>query len=128
LFAFICTGLSPEIRIFETQTVTGENRSTGLILRNVISEPDWVGNMNRFNLGLIAHAGIAYKVSPSVELTAGAGYYHGMTSLDHRERANYETDKYTGQFNPLWGNSSKTLNREFSVRVGIVLVVNKMNK
>ncbi|MFH0762118.1 MAG: hypothetical protein V2A67_11510 [Bacteroidota bacterium] len=123
--SYIGAGLSPEIRIFETQLVTGENENTGLLLDNVISEPDWVEKMNRFNLGFEANAGLAYKVSRLIELTAGAAYFQGLTSLDHNVQASYEDGKYTGRFNPLWGNNAKTLYRDLSISVGFMIILSK---
>jgi hypothetical protein len=123
--AYIGAGLSPEIRVFENQLVTAENTNSGSILTHVISEADWVAQMNRFNLGFTANSGCVYRVSPLIELKAGAAYFEGMTSLDHNERGNYETDKYSGQFNPLWGNSSKTSNRTLSVCLGLIFILNK---
>lgn len=123
--AYTGAGLSPEIRVFETQLVTGESTNTGLLLENVISEPDWIEKMNRFNLGLVANAGLTYKVSRLMELTAGAAYYQGMTSLDHNVQASYEEGKYTGQFNPLWGNESRTLYRDLSLNVSLMIILSK---
>lgn len=122
---FAGAGWSPEIRVFETQTVTGENKTTGLRLENVISEPGWMENMNRFGLGLAAHAGIACKLSRLMELTTGVTCYQGITSLDHAVQASYEEGKYTGQFNPLWGNGSGTYYRDISLSVCLMIKLNK---
>jgi hypothetical protein len=118
-------GVSPDIRIFENQQVTAESAKAGLLLGNVISDADWVEKMNRMSLSLAVNAGFSYKVTRYVELTAGAAYYQGLTSLDHNVQARYEEGKYTGQFNPLWGADAKTSYREIAMTVGLMITLHK---
>ena len=116
-------GLSPEVRIYETQSSRAQSVNNGSWLTNVISDAGWIDNLNRFSCGLTAGTGLAYAIAPMLEIAAGIGYDQGITSLDHNLHADYEDNKYKGQFNPLWGNDKITLSRELSAFISFSYLI-----
>ena len=121
--AYADAGPMVSVRLFETQQVSGFSESRGKILDNIISDPGWISEMNRFSVNICLDAGLLLRINPTIQLGAGIGINHGLTSLDHGIHYNYEVARYLGQFNPLWGSDKATIARSAALKLRLTFTL-----
>jgi len=118
-------GLSLGIRVFESMISSAVNTNTGATMTNVFSDADWIGLMNRFNLGLQGTIAIKYRLNNRLGILIGGGMRQGLSGLDNNIHADFVSSKYQGQYNPLWGAPGKTVNQAFFLNLGATIRLNK---
>jgi len=118
-------GLSMGIRLFENWSSSAVNRNTGAKLDRVISDADWINSMRRINLGLQGDLSVFYHLNDRLDAFIGAGMRQGISGLDKNTSQTYDTSKYQGQYNPLWGAPGKTVNRAYYLSLGLSVLLNK---
>jgi len=118
-------GISLGFRVFESMSSSAVNITTGSTLTNVISDPDWIPLMSRFNHGIQVNAGVKYKLTNRWGVLLGGGARQGLSGLDNNTHNDFITTRYLGQYNPLWGAPGKTSSRSFFGTIGVTILLNK---
>jgi hypothetical protein len=118
-------GLSGGIRMYENMATSATNANTGITMLNVISDADWISQMNRVDIGFIGTLSATCRINNYARILIGAGYRQGLSGLDNNTRADYVYSKYQGQYNPLWGAPGKTVNQALLLNIGVLVLLNK---
>jgi hypothetical protein len=121
-------GPSLGIRAFESMTSSAVNTNTGIRMINVITDTDWIGQMNRFNLGIVGTIAMKYRFKSHVGVLLGGGVRQGLSGLDHNVQAGFVSSRYQVQYNPLWGAPGKTINQAFFLHAGVAILLNRKEK
>jgi hypothetical protein len=111
-------GLTAGVRFFETMSSSAVNSNNGAVMHGVFSDAGWIEGLNRLTLGIQGDVELIYRMTARVGIIFGVGIYRGLTALDHIEMADYNTAKYTGQFNPLWAVPGNTVPHAFYANLG----------
>lgn len=120
-------GLSAGLRVYETSTSSAVNIHTGLTVHNVISDASWIGLMTRMNIGLQGNLSCVYRLSNQMGILLGCGIRQGFSGLDKNSQQDFNTGKYLGQYNPLWGAPGITFNQSFYANLGVSLPIIEKN-
>lgn len=112
-------------RIFEKMSSSALNSNTGAAMSDVISDADWLTRIGRINLGIQGSMSICYRLNNSLGFFIGGGIRQGITRLNKNTRADFNSSRYLGQYNPVWSAPGKTLSQAFSVNLGATFSFNK---
>jgi hypothetical protein len=118
-------GFSFGFRVFENMISSAVNDYTGLTQSNVLSDANWINEMNRVNVGLQGNISLGYQLGSRTGIFLGCGIRQGLSGLDSNIQSDYSSTKYLGQYNPLWGAPGKTVNQAFFVNLGASFRINK---
>gem|GEM_PF-4839136 len=101
-------GLSGNIRLYETNYSSAKSDPGGNIYEFVYSEYDWVNQLSRIGLDIHASGGVGYQIGAHWMISLEISVNQGLFGLEHQREPNYSNLKYTGQFNPLFGEPDYT--------------------
>jgi hypothetical protein len=118
-------GCTAGYRLFEEMSSSAVNTGNGVTMVNVISDPGWIGNLNRMNLSLLARLSINLHLSTHFDVYLGADWVRGLTNLDNNTRTDFVSTKYQGQYNPLWGAPGRSVTQSYGIQAGVVLRMDK---
>ncbi|MCD6346266.1 MAG: hypothetical protein J7L96_02475 [Bacteroidales bacterium] len=122
-------GLFWSQRFWATSTSSALNMSYNIVQNNIISDQNWMNHFSKSFLGAEIHAGLRIEIGQRISLSADARYIQGLTAMDKNNDLRFATERYTGQYNPLWMDpDSHNYMQALSLRLGVVLLLNNQDE
>ena len=124
LSLYLSAGMRFSYLFGKSFTNSGVNKNNYKKYDNVISDIKWKENMVEYNYSGFISAGLFFPMGNNLILSVGGYFVQGLKPLEQYKIDNYSTTKYSGAYNPLYGEpNSGTVSRATGIEFGINFIL-----
>ncbi len=100
--AFIHPGIVLSYRYWEDFESSAIQSQLNKEITGVISEPFGDSELSKISMEIDIETGISVKISRRMMIYGGLNLMTGISPIDRQSDLDFETNKFAGQYNPLW--------------------------